>query len=182
MQKHIISILVENSAGVLSRVSGLFSRRGYNIDSLSVGETEDPRYSRITIVTRGDDSIIKQICSQVEKLLVVEKAVVLSPKTSVFRELVLIKVKADSSTRADIMSIAEIFRTSIIDVSSSALVIEITGTQGKIKAFTKLMEPFGIVEIVRTGLTAIQRGDLWINGAESEPSDDGSEYDMDSWK
>ena len=182
MQKHIISILVENSAGVLSRISGLFSRRGYNIDSLSVGETEDPRYSRITVVTRGDDNIVEQICSQVEKLLVVEKAVVLNPKSSVFRELVLIKVTADSSTRADIMSIAEIFRTNIIDVSSDALVIELTGTQGKIKAFTNLMEPFGIIEIVRTGLTAIQRGDLWINDPAAGEADDSDSSDYDEWK
>ncbi len=168
MDKHVISILVENNAGVLSRVVGLFSRRGYNIDSLSVGETENPQFSRITIVTRGDDKIVDQICNQVEKLVVVERVMVLSPKTSVFRELTLIKVQSTSATRAEIVSIAEIFRASIIDVSTDALTIEVTGTQGKIKAFIKLMEPFGIREIVRTGLTAIQRGDVWIKGEGDE--------------
>jgi len=169
MNKYVLSILVENSAGVLSRVAGLFSRRGYNIDSLSVGVTEDPRYSRITVVTRGDDTIVEQIRSQVEKLVVVEKAVVLDPKSSVLRELGLIKVTTTSETRAEVMSIAGIFRANIVDVSTSALIIEITGNQGKIKAFTKLMQPFGIVEIVRTGLTAIQRGDIWIQNTEAAP-------------
>ena len=161
MDKHVISILVENNAGVLSRVSGLFSRRGYNIDSLSVGETEDPKYSRITVVTRGDDGVITQICNQLKKLIVVERVIVLDPKASVFRELTLIKVKAGAEKRSEIISIAEIFRAGIIDVSSDALTIEVTGTQGKIKALINLLEPYGVVEIVRTGLTAIQRGDLW---------------------
>jgi acetolactate synthase-1/3 small subunit len=169
MRKYIISLLVVNSSGVLSRISGLFSRRGYNIDSLSVGETENPQFSRITVVTRGDDRTISQICSQVEKLVVVEKAIVLNPKTSVMRELALIKVRSDSSTRGEIVSMAEIFRASVIDVSSGALTIEVTGNQGKIKAFIRLMEPFGIVEIVRTGLTAIQRGDVWIKDSGEEP-------------
>lgn len=177
MEKHVISILVENSAGVLSRISGLFSRRGYNIDSLSVGETEDPRFSRITVVTRGDDQIVEQICSQVEKLVVVEKAVVLSPKSSVFRELTLIKVKTDTVSRGEIMNIAEIFRASIIDVSSGALVISLTGSQGKVKAFIKLMEPFGIIEIVRTGITAIQRGDVWIKDSPDSGNDTGDDDD-----
>lgn len=163
MDKYVISVLVENSAGALSRISGLFSRRGYNIDSLSVGETENPAYSRITVVARGDDRIIRQICSQVEKLVIVQKATVLEPDSSVFRELALVKVKATSTTRAEITGIVEIFRANIIDVASEALTIELTGSQGKIKAFVKLMEPFGVLEIVRTGLTAIQRGDLWTN-------------------
>lgn len=166
MEKYVISILVENSAGALSRISGLFSRRGYNIDSLSVGETEDPNFSRVTVVARGDDQIIRQICSQLEKLVIVKKAMVLEPDTSVFRELTLVKVRATSKTRAEITGIAEIFRANIIDVSSEALTIELTGSQGKIKAFVKLMEPFGVLEIVRTGLTAIQRGDLWTGERE----------------
>jgi len=190
MHKYVISILVENSAGVLSRVSGLFSRRGYNIDSLSVGVTEDPSLSRITVVTRGDDRIVQQICSQVEKLVVVRRAMVLDPKTSVCRELTLIKVATDSTTRSEVMSIADIFRGKIIDVSSTALTIELTGNQGKIKAFTKLMEPFGVLELVRTGLTAIQRGDIWGRSAETgEPAqeaadedDEIGEYEIGDWK
>jgi len=161
MDKHVVSILVENNAGVLSRVSGLFSRRGYNIDSLSVGETEDPQYSRITVVTRGDDWVVEQICNQLKKLVVVERVMVLSPKTSVFRELALVRVRAEAQKRSEVVSIVEIFRAGIIDVSNDALTIEVTGTQGKIKALVNLLEPYGILEIVRTGLTAIQRGDLW---------------------
>lgn len=163
MNRHIISILVENHSGVLSRISGLFSRRGYNIDSLSVGVTENPQVSRITIVAMGDDSVIEQIVKQVNKLVDVFYVMVLKPEESVYRELALIKVNASTNTRPAIVSIAEIFRASIIDVSGESLTIEITGDQSKIKAFTELMEPYGIKEIVRTGLTAIGRGGTSIN-------------------
>jgi len=155
-----MSILVENNTGVLCRISGLFSRRCYNIDSLSVGITEDPDISRITVVTSGDEDVIRQIRAQVEKLVDVRSAVVLDNSTSVGRELTLVKVATDSATREEIVNIAGIFRARIIDVTSSSLVIELTGTPGKIKAFLQLMEPFGILELVRTGLTAIQRGDI----------------------
>ena len=156
--RHVISILVENHSGVLSRVSGLFSRRGYNIDSLSVGVTEDSRYSRITIVSFGDDNIIYQIHKQLEKLIDVLEVTELAPEDSVCRELALIKVNADAGARSEIVSIAEIFRANIIDVSHSTLTVEMTGDQSKIEAFTQLLVPYGIKEIVRTGLTGIQRG------------------------
>lgn len=158
MNRHVLSILVENHAGVLSRVSGLFSRRGYNIDSLSVGVTEREEFSRITVVVFCDDASIEQIIKQVEKLVDVVRVVELDNNRGVFRELALVKVKANADARSEIISIVDIFRANIIDVANETLTIEITGDQGKIKAFTELMEPFGIKEIVRTGLTALCRG------------------------
>ncbi len=158
MSRNIISILVENHAGVLSHVTGLFSRRGYNIDSLSVGVTENPDISRITIVARGDDAVIEQIVKQLNKLIDVVKVMVLAPQDSVYRELAMIKVTADTNTRPAIISIVDIFRANIIDVSATSITVEITGDQGKQQAFIALMEPYGIREIVRTGITALQRG------------------------
>jgi len=155
----VISILVENQSGVLSRVSGLFSRRGYNIDSLSVGVTEDPKYSRITVAAYGDDNIIYQIHKQLEKLVDVLEVTELAPDNSVYRELALIKVSVESpSERSEIIGIAEIFRANVIDVSHTSLIMEVTGDQSKVDAFTQLLEPYGIKEIVRTGLSGIQRG------------------------
>ena len=160
MNRHVISILVENHAGVLSRVSGLFSRRGYNIDSLSVGVTEDSKVSRITVVAFGDDNIIYQIHKQLEKLVDVLEVAELAPENSVYRELALIKVSVDSpAVRSDIIGISEIFRASVIDVSHTSLIMELTGDQSKIDAFTRLLAPYGIREIVRTGLSGIQRGE-----------------------
>ena len=157
--RHVISILVENHSGVLSRVSGLFSRRGYNIDSLSVGVTEDPKYSRITVVAFGDDNVIYQIHKQLEKLVDVLEVTELIPENSVYRELTLIKVSVEiPSVRSEIISIAEIFRANVIDVSHTSLTMELTGDQSKIEAFAQLLAPYGIKEIVRTGLTGIQRG------------------------
>ena len=156
--RHVLSILVNNHAGVLSRVSGLFSRRGYNIDSLSVGTTEDPNFSRITISAQGDDRVIEQIRKQVEKLYDVLEVSELSPEHAVFREHCFIKVSAVASARPEIFSVVDIFRANIVDVSAENLTIEMTGDQGKITAFIELMEPYGIVEIVRTGLTGITRG------------------------
>jgi len=164
MQRHVLSILVDNHAGVLSRVSGLFSRRGYNIDSLSVGETENSAFSRITVVVRCDDPVLDQICKQVEKLVDVTQVVILSDDGSVYRELALIKVMTTAETRPQIVSLVDIFRGNIIDVSKTTLTIEITGDQDKIDAFFALMEPFGIKELVRTGLTGIQRGNIGIRG------------------
>lgn len=158
MNRHVLSILVENQAGVLSRICGLFSRRGYNIDSLSVGVTEDQAVSRITIVVNCDDSVIEQIIKQVEKLIDVISIIELSEKQAVFRELALIKVNATPQTRPEIISIVDIFRANIIDVGTESLTIEITGDETKIDAFRSLMTPFGIKEIVRTGLTALCRG------------------------
>lgn len=158
MNRHVLSVLVENQSGVLSRVSGLFSRRGYNIDSLSVGETEDPKVSRMTIVVRGDDYILEQIKKQLNKLIDVIKIIDLKPDQSVYRELALIKVKTEADTRASIIEIVDIFRAKIVDVCSTSLTVEMTGDEGKILAFINMMEPYGIKEIVRTGLTALERG------------------------
>jgi len=163
MNRHVLSVLVENHSGVLSRVSGLFSRRGYNIDSLSVGETEDPKISRMTIVVRGDDQILEQIKKQLNKLIDVIKIVELDPDQSVFRELALIKVKTDMTTRASVIEVVSIFRANIVDVSNTSLTVEMTGDEAKIEAFIKLMKPYGIAEIVRTGLAAIERGSRVIN-------------------
>ncbi|MGL5676234.1 MAG: acetolactate synthase small subunit [Cellulosilyticaceae bacterium] len=159
MEKHVISALVENHSGVLSRISGLFSRRGYNIDSLSVGETEDPNISRMTIVTQADRQMQEQIKKQLNKLVDVIKIVELDEESAVYRELALIKVAADKAARAEIIEIANIFRAHIVDVSSKALIVEATGDQGKISALSSMLEPYGIKEIIRTGLTALQRGD-----------------------
>lgn len=162
MNRHVLSILVENQAGVLSRITGLFSRRGYNIDSLSVGVTEDKKMSRITAVVYCDDLVIEQIKKQVEKLIDVIKVVELGKNSSVFRELALIKVKANVEMRPDVISIVDIFRASIVDVANDSLTIEITGDQNKITAFIELMQAYGIKEMVRTGLTALKRGNSTI--------------------
>lgn len=158
MNRHILSILVENHAGVLSRVVGLFSRRGYNIDSLSVDVTEDNKVSRMTVAVKCDSDAIEQIIKQVEKLVDVMRVVELAPERAIFRELALIKVKTNSQTRPEIISIVNVFRANIIDVASESMVIELTGDASKIQALSTLMEPFGILEIVRTGLTALCRG------------------------
>ena len=158
MERHIISIYVENQAGVLSRIAGLISRRGYNIDSLSVGETEDPRFSRVTVVIQGDSYVVEQISKQVGKLFDVVNIKELTPEDSVYRELALIKVNAESKDRAEIVAIVDVFRANIIDVSPSTLTIEMTGDQTKINAFCELMQPFGVVELAKTGLTGLQRG------------------------
>ena len=162
MNRHVLSVLVENQSGVLSRVSGLFSRRGYNIDSLSVGETEDPKISRMTIGVRGDDYILEQIKKQLNKLIDVIKIIELESNQSVLRELALIKVKAEGTSRASIIEMVDIFRAKIVDVADLTLTVEMTGDEGKIEAFIHLMEPYGIREIVRTGLTALERGNKEI--------------------
>jgi acetolactate synthase-1/3 small subunit len=159
----MIAILVENHSGVLSRVTGLFSRRGYSIDSLSVGTTENETISRITVAIHGDEETLNQIIAQVTKLQDVINVVEMENGDSVFRELTLIKVKAGADKRAEIVGIADIFRASIIDVSAETLTVELTGDQSKLSAFCELMEPFGIMEIARTGLTGLQRGGSFIN-------------------
>lgn len=159
MKKHVLTVLVENQAGVLSRISGLFSRRGYNIDSLSVGETEDATVSRMTIVVNADESTLEQIKKQLNKLIDVIKIVELKEETSIYRELALVKIAADKNTRAEIIEIANIFRAHIVDVAKDSLVIEATGDQGKITALTSMLEPYCIKEIIRTGITALQRGE-----------------------
>ncbi len=162
INKHVISILVENHYGVLSRIAGLFSRRGYNIDSLSVGTTEKPNISRMTITVCGDDYIIEQITKQLNKLIDVIKVVELKHDKSVNRELILIKVKASANDRTSINETVNIFRANVVDVAEDTLTIEITGDEGKISAFIDLVKPFGIVELVRTGFTGIQRGGFKI--------------------
>lgn len=158
MNRHIISILVDNQAGVLSRVAGLFSRRGYNIATLSVGVTEDENISRITVQVDCDDMTIEQIIKQVEKLVDVIRVVELQGDHGVFRELALIKVGAKPQQRSEIASMVDIYRANIIDVASETLTIEITGKPSKIEAFEALMESYDIKEVVRTGLTGLCRG------------------------
>ncbi len=155
--KHTISVTVENRPGVLSRVVGLFSGRGFNIESLSVGETIDPEISRITIVTRGDDRIIEQVTKQLRKLVDVIKVTDLTDLNFVDREMILIKIKASEKTKAEILRINDIFRGKIVDVSPTSYTFEITGDEGKILAFIRLVKPFGVKEIARTGKVAVSR-------------------------
>jgi len=168
MAKHLLSVLVENHAGVLSRVSGLFSRRGFNIDSLAVGVTEDPDVSRITIVVDGDDYTVEQVCKQLSKLIDVIKIKLLEKYDSVSRELALIKVSASTDTRAEIIQIVEIFRAKIVDVSKSTLTIEASGSADKVTALEDMLKQFGIKEIVRTGTIAIERGNKYIKANNNE--------------
>ncbi len=156
--KRILSLLVDNTAGVLSRISGLFSRRGYNIDSLSVGVTADERFSRMTVVCSGDALILEQITKQLAKLVDVRDIKVLEPEDSVSRELVLVKVSAKPEQRQGIISIADIFRANVIDVSKDSLVIEMTGSKSKLGAFIDLLDDYEILELARTGITGLSRG------------------------
>ena len=156
-KKFVIAVYVDNKAGVLTRISAMFTRRGFNIDSLTVGETERPEYSRITISMRGDDYAKEQLINQLKKLVVVKQVQVLgedSPK----RELMLIKVPNDAKTRNDIMMAVEVFRANVIDYCPEDICIELTGGSSKVEAFIKLMEPFGILEMCRTGVVALDRG------------------------
>lgn len=165
MNKRIFQLLVDNTAGVLSRISGLFSRRGYNIDSLTVGVTADPRFSRITIVAHGDENVLEQIEKQVAKLVDVRDIKELKPDESVYRELALVKVKVDPSRRQGVIAIADIFRAKIVDVGAESLIIEITGNQGKVDAFIGLLEGYEILELARTGVAGLSRGTdqiMWI--------------------
>ena len=157
-RKHTIAIQVENKFGVLSRVAGLFSARGYNIESLSVGETLDPTASRMTIVVRGDEFIIEQVMKQLHKLIDVIKVTDLTDESHVERELVLIRVNAEPQHRAEIMRTADIFRAKIVDVTPQSFTIEATGDEGKLEALIELIRPMGIQELVRTGKVAIARG------------------------
>lgn len=158
MQQKVFQLLVDNTSGVLSRISGLFSRRGYNIESITAGVTADPRYTRITIVTSGDDEILDQIEKQVAKLVDVRDVKVLEPESSVYRELVLIKVKAGNEQRQGVIAVADIFRAKIIDVASDSLIIELTGNQAKIEAFINLLDGYEILELARTGIAGLGRG------------------------
>ncbi len=158
MQKKVFQLLADNTSGVLSRISGLFSRRGYNIESITAGGTADPRYSRITIVATGDDEVLEQIEKQVSKLVDVKDIKELRPEASVFRELIMVKVRASAQDRPSIVAITDIFRAKIVDVAPESLVIEMTGTQSKIDAFLGLLSGHEILEIARTGITGLGRG------------------------
>ncbi|AKC82608.1 acetolactate synthase [Verrucomicrobia bacterium IMCC26134] len=155
--RHTISILVENKFGVLTRVTGMFSGRGFNIDSLNVAPTHDSEFSRITVLMRGDDSALELAIRQLRKLVNVVEVTDFKEGQAVQRELVLIKVKADSKTRSEVMQICDIFRTKIVNVDPSELIIELTGDDAKVRAFIDLLTPFGIIELARTGTLALKR-------------------------
>ena len=158
MQKKVFQLLVDNNSGVLSRISGLFSRRGYNIDSITAGTTSNPKYTRITIVASGDEDILEQIEKQVGKLIDVRAIWELEPEASVYRELILIKVRASDNKRQAIVSVSDIFRAKIIDVDKDSMIIELTGNQSKIDAFLDLLSDHDILEIARTGIAGLKRG------------------------
>lgn len=158
MQKKVYQLIVDNTSGVLSRISGLFSRRGYNIESITAGVTADPRFTRITIVTSGDDEILEQIEKQVAKLVDIRDIRELKPEESVYRELILVKVKADAAQRSGILAVVDSFRAKIVDFASESLVIELTGNQQKLEAFIGLMNDYGILELARTGIAGLGRG------------------------
>lgn len=156
--RHTISVLVENKFGVLARVSGMFSARGFNIDSLTVGITTDPEISRMTIVVKGDDRILEQVMKQLYKLINVIKVVDVTKTDHVEREMVLIKVSAEPEHRAEILRIVDIFRGKVVDVGAETYTIEVTGSEGKIEAIIGMLTPIGIIEIARTGKACLQRG------------------------
>lgn len=154
---HTISVLVDNHFGVLARISGLFSARGYNIESLCVGTTEDPKSSRMTVVVQGDDAILEQIVNQLNKMVEVIEVIDLTKESFVERELVLIKTQTDAKRRTELLEITNIFRAKVVDMSTDAVMIEVTGSQDKIGAFVDMLRPFGIQEIARTGRIAVAR-------------------------
>jgi acetolactate synthase I/III small subunit len=156
-KQHTISMTVENHFGTLNRVAGLFAAKGYNIDSLTVGPTEDAAVSRMTIVTRGDDQIIEQIMKQLHKLIDTIKVVDLTDDTFVDRELAMVKVQCTPTTRMEIMQVSEIFRAKVVDISSKTITLEVTGNQLKVDAIINMLKPFGIKELARTGRIAIKR-------------------------
>ena len=158
MRKQVLSLLVDNAPGVTSRISGLFSRRGYNIDSFSSGETSDPRYTRITIVATGDELILEQIQKQLAKLEDVRDIKVLEDGTSVTRELILVKIRALDIQRQAIVNVADIFHGKVVSVTKDSMIVELTGTQSKLDAFMDLLDGYEILELARTGLTGLTRG------------------------
>ena len=172
--RYTLAVMVANHAGVLARVAGLFSRRGFNIDSLAVGPAQDPGLSRMTIVVEGDERVVEQVCKQLNKLVDVIKVSDLTTESSVGRELALIKVRAEGARQRELVQIAEIFRAKVVDVGPKSLVIEVTGDEEKLEAILQLLRPFGILELARTGRIALQRG--W-GGKASRLSDDLTEED-----
>ena len=158
-QRYTVGVLVDNEPGVLSRVSGLFSRRGFNIESLTVGTTMDPEISRITIVVKGNDANIEQLVQQLYKLICVQKVQVMQPRNSVERQLLLVKVKAGVTEREGLMRLVDIFKAKVLDVTRTSMTLQITGENDKIASMLSLLEDYGILELVRTGMVALERGD-----------------------
>ncbi len=169
MSKHTLSVLVENKPGVLARIAGLFSRRGFNIDSLAVGPTEQSEISRMTIVVNVEESPLEQVTKQLNKLVEVIKIVELDPAASVNRELLLVKVRADGDTRGQVLEMVQLFRAKVIDVAPDAVSIEVTGNAEKLEAFLRVLEPFGIRELVQSGMVAIGRGGRSISDRTLRP-------------
>jgi len=158
MSKHTLSVLVENKPGVLARIAGLFSRRGFNIDSLAVGPTEHPEVSRMTIVVNVEDSPLEQVTKQLNKLVEVIKIVELDGAASVARELLLVKVKADPANRGQVLEVVQLFRAKVVDVATDAVTIQVVGNQDKLEDFLRVIEPYGVRELVQSGMVAIGRG------------------------
>lgn len=158
MKRFVIAVYVENKYGVLARVSGMFMRRGFNIDSLTVGETDDPNYSRITVTINGDEYAREQLINQLKKLYNVKQVKLLKNEITVGRELMLIKVKTTPENRSEVMAAAEIYRAKIVDYNTDTMCVEVTGEPSKINAFIEVMKPLGIVEMCRTGVVALERG------------------------
>lgn len=158
MRKQVYSLVVDNNPGVLSRIAGLFSRRGYSIDSITAGTTSDPRFTRITVVASGDELILSQIENQVRKLEDVIEIKLLKDGESVFRELIMVKIRANAAQRGEIVSLADIFRAKIVDVEEESMMIELTGTQSKLEGFLNLLKDYDILELARTGITGLSRG------------------------
>jgi acetolactate synthase-1/3 small subunit len=158
MSRHTLSVLVENKPGVLARIAGLFSRRGFNIDSLAVGPTEHPEVSRMTIVVNVEESPLEQVTKQLNKLIEVIKIVELDGPQSVTRELLLVKVRADAETRGQVLETVQLFRAKVVDVATDAVTVEVTGNADKLEAFLRVLEPFGVRELVQSGMVAIGRG------------------------
>ncbi len=169
MSRHTLSVLVENTPGVLARISGLFSRRGFNIDSLAVGPTEHPEISRMTIVVNVEDSPLEQVTKQLNKLVNVIKIVTIEPGQGVERELVLVKVRADATTRGQVLEAVQLFRAKVVDVAPDAVTIEATGNPEKLSAMLRVLEPFGIRELVQSGMVAVGRGSRSITDRTLRP-------------
>ena len=158
MSRHTLSVLVENKPGVLARIAGLFSRRGFNIDSLAVGPTEHPEISRMTIVVNVEDSPLEQVTKQLNELVEVIKIVELDGAASVSRELLLVKVKADATTRGQVLEVVQLFKAKVVDVATDAITVQVVGNQDKLEDFLRIVEPFGVRELVQSGMVAIGRG------------------------
>jgi len=163
MSRHTLSVLVENKPGVLARIAGLFSRRGFNIDSLAVGPTEHPEVSRMTIVVNVEDSPLEQVTKQLNKLVEVIKIVELDGGASVSRELLLVKVKADATTRGQVLEVVQLFKAKVVDVATDAITVQVVGNQDKLEDFLRIVEPFGVRELVQSGMVAIGRGSRSIS-------------------